>query len=580
MLTSYQSVVKKCLPEKDGSDVFLLELELESSSEFSVFPGQFIGLEPGDNRSVMPCPFSIVEIEGNVVSVLIKVVGRNTKAYSELRPNDKIKVTGPQGSAIPIDSDVENYILVGGGIGGAALILLAKELFRQGKSCTVLLGARDQNQISGEDFFERYGAKLSIITEIGDGHTGFVTELLEEITKDDNGSAIVVACGPKPMLKKVAEVCAKYGNRCLVMLEEVMACGIGSCKGCAVFGKDGSVKHVCTDGPAIDADWIDWQKLIPTSIADLSENIDLEKATMVVELGNIQLDFPTMNASGCLAIDALEEGCFDITKLGALFTKGVTVMNKIGNVMPRICETPAGMLNSIGLENIGLEAFIKNELPRWLALGKPVFVNISGFSIEDYILLAKAVDKTDATGVEVNISCPNIKDGGITFGIDSQLAFEVTKAVRQVTSKHVIVKLTPNVTDIVGIARAAVDGGADSISLINTIQAMAIDPFTRQPKIGTTMGGLSGPAIRPVAVRMVCQLYQADLGVPIIGMGGIEDGESASEFFMAGANMIAAGTGGFSNRKIFSCINDELEKLIAYHGFSSINQLVGSMLTR
>jgi dihydroorotate dehydrogenase (NAD+) catalytic subunit len=579
MKTCYQAIVRKCEHEKKGSDVYLLEFELQRRSGFSASPGQFIVLEPGNKRSVMPRPFSIVDIEGDVVSVLVKVVGKNTKAYSKLKPNDRIEIIGPQGSAIPTNSNVESYILVGGGIGGAALTLLTKELSKQRKTCTVLLGARDMSQISGKAFFEKCGAKLTTITEVGNGRTGFVTELLEDITKDDGGSSTVVACGPTPMLKKVAEICAKYNNFCLVMLEEVMACGMGSCKGCAVFGKDGSVKHVCTDGPAIDADWIDWQKMVPVSITDLSESVDLEKIAMVVDLGNVKLDYPTMNASGCLAIDALEEGRFDIAKLGALLTKGVTVMKKTGNVMPRTCETPAGMINSIGLENIGLDTFIQEELPRWLALEKPVFVNISGFSIEDYIQLAQAVEKTEAVGVEVNISCPNIKYGGITFGIDPKLAFEVTKAVRQVTSKHVIVKLTPNVTDIVSIARASVAGGADSISLINTIQAMAIDPFTRRPKIGTMMGGLSGPAIRPVAVRMVHQLFQANLGVPIIGMGGIEDGESASEFFIAGANVVATGTGGFSNRQVFSNINDELKKLVAYHGFSSIKQLVGSMIT-
>lgn len=578
METSYQAVVRRCVPEKDGSDVFLLELELANGSKFSASPGQFIVLEPGDKRSVMPRPFSIVEIEGNVVSVLIKVVGRNTKAYSELKPGERIGVIGPQGSAISIDKNTESCILVGGGIGGAALIFLAKEMIAQKKCCTVLLGARDKNQISGICFFEKYGADVMTITEVGEGQIGFVTDLLEESVAKDDG-ALVVACGPKPMLKKVAEVCSESGNPCLVMLEEVMACGMGSCKGCAVFGKDGSVKHVCTDGPAIDADWIDWQRFLPALIVDLPESSGLDKECMSVKLGDLQLEYPTMNASGCLAIEPLEEGRFDISKLGALLTKGVTVERKAGNAMPRTCETPAGMINSIGLENVGLEEFIQNELPRWTRLGKPVFVNISGFSIDDYIRLAEAVDKTSAVGVEVNISCPNIKDGGITFGIDPHLAYQVTNAVRQVTGKHVIVKLTPNVTDIVSIAKAVVDGGADSISLINTIQAMSIDPFTRKPKIGTMMGGLSGPAIRPVAVRMVRQLFQADLGVPIIGMGGIEDGESASEFFMAGANLIAAGTGGFSNRQVFTRINDGLEKLVKYHGFSSINQLVGSMIT-
>jgi dihydroorotate dehydrogenase (NAD+) catalytic subunit len=226
-----------------------------------------------------------------------------------------------------------------------------------------------------------------------------------------------------------------------------------------------------------------------------------------------------------------------------------------------------------------LKEFFQNELSRWANLGKPVFVNICGLSIEDYIMLTLAADYSKAVGVEVNISCPNLKHGGIVFGTVAQSAYEVTKAVRAATGKLVIVKLTPNVTDIVSIARAAVEGGADVISLINTVQAMAINPYTRRPKIGMIMGGLSGPAVRPIAVRMVHQLYQAKLGVPIIGMGGVENGESAAEFFMVGANMVAVGTGGFRDREVFTKINNGLEKIIRHHGFTSITQLMGSMIT-
>ena len=578
MEASYRAIVKKCELEKDKSNVFLLEFELAEGTNFFAGPGQFIILEPKNNCSVMPRPFSIVEVEGNVVSVLIKVVGNNTKAYSELKLNDEIKISGPQGAIIPINPKTKKYILVGGGIGGVALIMFAKKLRDQEKDFIVLLGAKDKSQISGLDFFEKYGIKTQNITEIGDELNGFVTDLLAENIDEDGGVSTVIACGPKPMLKKVAEVCEKSGNQCLVILEEVMACGMGSCKGCVIVGKDETIKHICTDGPVINAEWIDWKKFIPSLTIELSERKSLHENSMKVELGDLKLDFPTMNASGCLSVEALEKGYFDFSELGALVTKGVTVMEKLGNIMPRTCETPSGMINSIGLENVGSKVFFQNELPRWLALGKPVFVNISGFSIEDYVELAQAVDKTDAIGMEVNISCPNIKDGGITFGVDPKLAFEVTQAVRRVTDKFVIVKLTPNVTDIVSIAKACVKAGANAISLINTVQAMSIDPFTRRSKIGTIMGGLSGPAIRPIAIRMVHQLYKANLGVPIIGMGGIEDGKSAAEFFMAGATMIAVGTGGFSNRKVFNEINNGLKELINFHGFSSIKEMVGSML--
>jgi dihydroorotate dehydrogenase (NAD+) catalytic subunit len=579
MKNYYQAEVSKCQPERQGSPNFLLELELEESAGFTAEPGQFVVLEPLNKRSVMPRPFSVVLVQDNTVTLLIKAVGENTKAYSQLKPGEKIRVIGPEGSLIPIEPEVASYILVGGGIGGAALVAPAKRLSELNKLSAVLLGARDESELAGLDFFHKYGIPVITITEIGAGTTGLVTDLLEKFLKEDSGKSTVITCGPKPMLKAVAEMSAEHGNQCLVMLEEIMACGMGSCKGCAVIGKDETVKHVCSDGPAIDADWIDWEAFLPTSVSALPESAPLQEVDMTASLGALTLAYPTMNASGCLAIGALEQGRFDYSRLGALVTKGVTVAARAGNQMPRTCETPAGMINSIGLENIGLKRFLTDELPRWLVLGLPVLVNISGFTLDEYVILARAIDKTKAVGVEVNISCPNIKQGGITFGIDSQAAYDVTRAVRQATSKLVIVKLTPNVTDITLIAKAVVRAGADAISLINTLQAMAIDPLTRRPRIATVFGGLSGPAIRPVAVRMVRQLYQADLGVPLIAMGGIEDGSSAAEFFIAGANMIAAGTGGFSNRWIFKQIIEELEKIITYHGFSSANELVGSLIT-
>ena len=300
--------------------------------------------------------------------------------------------------------------------------------------------------------------------------------------------------------------------------------------------------------------------------------------SMKVNLAGLELDYPAMNASGCLGLKALMDGSFDYSKLGALVTKGVTVLPRVGNKMPRICETDSGMLNSIGLENSGSDVFIRDELPVWLSWGKPVFVNISGFSVDEFAELAQILDDTAIAGYEVNISCPNLGSDKVIFGTDPELARKVTQAVRRVTNKIVIVKLTPNVTDIVSIARAAVEGGADAISLINTVQGMSIDPMTRRPKIAMVTAGLSGPAIRPIAVRMVHQLVQADLGVPIIGMGGIVDAESAAEFFMTGANVIASGTGSFSDRQIFTHINDGLEEIIKQYGFTSIKNLVGSVV--
>lgn len=577
MAAKHMAIVRKCEPEKLGSDVFLLELEVLDMENFVAGPGQFIMLQPKHDRSVMPRSFSVVEVEGNIVTVLIKAVGNNTKEYSKLVPGEKIDFSGPHGSEIVIDPDADFFIIIVGGIGVAALISLAKRIKEQGKRVIVMIGAKTRKQISGFRFFDRYGIETLIVVDNENMQKPFASDyLLETILKNENCSIRVYSCGPMKMLGVVNTICDYSKCKCTVVLEEVMACGTGSCKGCAIVGKDGSVKHVCSDGPAFDSDWIDWEKFLPEEPVRYRKYFSADNG-MKTKLNDVLLDYPTMNSSGCIGIDALENGEFDISKLGALVTKGVTVEPRAGNTMPRICETPAGMINSIGLENVGLEVFMKEELPRWLQLGKPVFVNISGFSAKDYYVLSMELDYTCIAGFEVNISCPNVKSGGIAFGVNVHSAYEITKAVRRMTNKIVIVKLTPNVTDIVEIAKAAVEGGADAISLINTVQAMAIDPYTRRPKIGAILGGLSGPAVRPIAVRMVYQLRKAGIGVPIIGMGGIEDGESAAEFFIAGADMVAVGTGGFSNRKVFSDINDGLEKILRYHGYDSIKQLVGNL---
>jgi len=586
----HNATVVECFREKRGGNIYLLKLKIEGEKVFEAGPGQFVVLTPMSERSVMPRPFSIVDVEENVVSILIKAVGKNTKAYACLKPGEKINVTGPQGSLIPIKKKDVDYILVVGGIGVAALLFFAKKLREEKKAVTVLLGAKNYNELSGEFYLEKIRCNFESISEMdfcaNPYRKGLVTDLLEESLERKGKKTVVITCGPKPMLKKVAEICKHYGIECLVILEEVMACGVGSCKGCAISCVDGSVKHVCSDGPVFKAKEIDWEKLIPKINRKKPCKTLSKKAMNVVLEGRngatLKLDYPTMNSSGCLGIEALEKGRFDYSKLGALVTKGVTVEPRNGNEMPRTCETPSGMLNSIGLENIGLDKFVKKELPRWKKMGKPVIVNISGFSIEDYAKLAIKIVLAGIDAIEVNISCPNVEEkGGMVFGTNPEYAAEVTEAVRFAAPRaFVIVKLTPNVTDIAGIARAVTDAGADAISLVNTVLGMAIDVHTRMPKIAAVYGGLSGPAIRPIAVRMVNQLYKADLGIPIIGMGGIEDGDSAAEFIMAGANAIAAGTGGFGNRLIFSDIENTLKEIIMRHGFSSIKELTGSMIMR
>jgi dihydroorotate dehydrogenase (NAD+) catalytic subunit len=298
-----------------------------------------------------------------------------------------------------------------------------------------------------------------------------------------------------------------------------------------------------------------------------------------VRLGGIELQNPVMTASGTFGYAREFEGLVDLNRLGAIIVKGLSLQPTKGNPPPRIVETSCGMLNAIGLENVGIEAFEKHKLPFLKILAPPIFVNIYGRSIEEYAELAGRIDGLEAiSGVEVNISCPNVKAGGVVFGADPQSAFSVVQAVRQKISKHLIVKLSPNVTDIAVIARSAEEAGADSLSLINTLTGMAIDLETRRPKIANITGGLSGPAIKPVALRMVWQVVQA-VKIPVIGIGGIMTAEDALEFLVAGATAVQVGTANFVNPHVTMEIIDGIEMFLVQRDIASVVDVIGTLET-
>lgn len=264
-----------------------------------------------------------------------------------------------------------------------------------------------------------------------------------------------------------------------------------------------------------------------------------------VEIGKIRMKNPVMTASGTFGSGQELSDLVDINRLGAIIVKGTSLRPWKGNPYPRTAETPAGMLNAIGLQNDGVDDFIEKKLPFLRQFDTPVIVNVVGQSVEDYAEVAKRLDAVEGVaGIEINISCPNVKEGCMAFGTTARGTAEVVRAVRESTSLTVITKLSPNVTDIVETARAAVDAGTDALSLINTLLGTAIDPWTRKFRIANITGGLSGPAVKPVALRMVWQAAQA-VDVPIIGMGGIVTGLDAVEFMLAGADAVAVGTGTF-----------------------------------
>jgi len=302
-----------------------------------------------------------------------------------------------------------------------------------------------------------------------------------------------------------------------------------------------------------------------------------KKPQMCVDIGGIEIKNPVMTASGTFGYASEFEELIDLNRLGAIVVKGLSLEPSRGNPPPRIVETPCGMLNAIGLENVGLAAFVKEKLPFLRRLDTPIFVNIYGKSTKEYAELAARLEDIDGvSGIEVNISCPNVKSGGMAFGAYPESAAEVVRAIRKQTAKPLMVKLSPNVTDITEIAKSVETEGADSISLINTITGMAIDIETRRPKIANITGGLSGPAIKPVALRMVWQVAQT-VNVPVVGIGGIMTAKDALEFLIAGAVAVQIGTANFINPHATTDIIDGIETFLMERNISDIADIIASL---
>ena len=302
-----------------------------------------------------------------------------------------------------------------------------------------------------------------------------------------------------------------------------------------------------------------------------------KKPDLTVNIGRIELKNPVMTASGTFGYASEFKDLVDLNSIGAIIVKGLSLEPSRGNRPPRIVETSSGMLNAIGLENVGFEAFLKDKLPFLKSFSTPTLVNIYGKSIEDYAeLAARLNDVEEISGIELNISCPNVKSGGVAFGVDYESAYKVVRAVRDRTTRPLMVKLSPNVTDITAIATIVEDAGADAVSLINTITGMAIDIENRRPKLANITGGLSGPAIKPIALRMVWQVAQK-VKIPVIGVGGIMTTEDALEFLIAGAVGIQVGTANFVNPQVTIDIIEGIEAFLVEKEISRLTDIIGTL---
>jgi dihydroorotate dehydrogenase (NAD+) catalytic subunit len=300
-------------------------------------------------------------------------------------------------------------------------------------------------------------------------------------------------------------------------------------------------------------------------------------ANLITNLGKLQMKNPVMTASGTFGYGTEYSDFIDLSRIGGIIVKGTTLRERQGNQYPRMAETPSGMLNAVGLQNKGIDYFVNHIYPTLKDIDTNVMINLSGSTIEDYIKTAEIINTLDKIpGIELNISCPNVKEGGMAFGVSCLAASQVVAEVRKVYHKELMVKLSPNVTDIAEIAKGVEGAGADSISLINTLLGMAIDAKTRKPVLSTITGGLSGPAVKPIALRMVWQVAKA-VKVPVIGLGGIMNATDAIEFMLAGATAIQVGTANFIDPAISVKIVEGIDNYLNKNGFSSAKDIIGAL---
>jgi dihydroorotate dehydrogenase (NAD+) catalytic subunit len=534
--------------------------------------------------SLVPDSGTKDEVSGVHLDFLIEGIGPGTDRLCTLQPGEQVWLNGPLGNPFtpprelhqisnPVDREFDavrpaGAILVGGGIGIAPLALLRRTFAAKNVPTRVLLGFRDEGHSGGID--ELFSCcEIRLASDDGHiGHHGYVTDLLAAMLEgDDAASAAVYACGPPPMLEAVAQLCTDADVPCELAMESPMACGYGACFGCAVPDENGGYARLCVDGPVARAGVggasggrgvLFFARLTPKAPPKPLQAKNPATAGRPpdsrspfgssVEFCGIELKHQVVNASGTFdAIAARRvygDELLDRFPFSAFVSKTITPEPRAGNEPQRIWETPAGMINSIGLPNKGLDGFLTEDLPRLAELPVPLIVSVMATNREDFARLVQAVGERDeVAALELNVSCPNVHSG-LIVGEQPNETEALLEALRPLTEKPLIVKLTPNVANPADVAVAAEEGGADAVSLINTLKASAIDPITGEPGIAAGHGGLSGPAVRPVAIAQL-RAVAAAASVPIVGMGGIATGGDAIEFLSAGATLVAVGTENF-----------------------------------
>ena len=555
--------------------------------------GQFYMLQAERTNTLLGRPISVYHVDNSnpdkpCIEFLILLKGKGTQELCSLMPQDKVKMLGPLGNTFEgcfesLSNPKAKVCIIGGGIGVAPVAGFAETLPPQ-----------------SYDFFASFKSgsyglehikpnKLTITTDDGSvGVHGMLPAALTEETLRAGNYSAVYACGPTPMLayvKKISEAC---NIQCFLSMEAHMACGIGVCLGCTIQTSEGK-KRCCKEGPVFDSCILDFENLDGTKTRESVAGIKVQPRRpplttdpdLSVNIAGVQFKNPVIASSGTFGFGTEYESVFDVSRLGGISSKGLTLEPRQGNDGIRVWETPSGLMNSIGLQNPGISHFIEHELPDMLKLGPVAVANLSGNSLETYVKGAELLDKTEVPMIELNISCPNVSAGGAAFGMTCAAASEVVRAVRAATKKPLVVKLTPQSLELNAVALECIKAGADAISLCNSFQGIAIDIERGVPVFDKLKAGLGGPAVRPIAVRLIYELVQtintlpADQRVPVIAIGGIATWQDAVEFIMAGADAVQVGTATFANPPAMVEIVDGLAAFMKRKGYAKIADFRG-----
>lgn len=561
-------------------DIYLLKVRFSVKDNALCFSaGQFFMLKAPGTSCLLPRPISIYGSEKKddyyILSFLIMDKGEGTHAIIKLKEEDDINIMGPLGnsfSAFYKKEKLQNkkVCLVGGGIGVAPIAYFAKEI--QNASYDFYASFKDTSY--GIDKIKPN--KLLITTESGrEGVKGILSDILTSEEIKTNKYEAIFACGPYGMLKHLKEIAKEAGVKCYLSMERKMACGAGACLGCSIKVKEGFLR-CCKDGPVFDADILDCFDDLPIKKVKPLENVHLTVAINGIEFKN-----PLIAASGTFGYGDSYSTIFYPGILGGLVSKGLTLNSCKGNDGVRLWECEGGLLNSIGLQNPGIKEFVKTILPNMLKIDAVSIVNLCGFSLEDYTEGAKLLDKTLVPLIELNLSCPNVKSGGASFGSSCIGVKTVINAVKKCTDKPLIVKLSPMISDIRSVALTCIEEGAVAITLSNSFIGMAIDINKCSPVFNNIVAGYSGPAIKPLNLRIVYETAKAinmlppNKRVPIIACGGVKDYKDVIEYIMAGALLVEVGEATFTSPLTLpNCIKG-LEEFMKKRGFPSIESMRG-----